>query len=183
MFASDNNGLMLTLPSISPSGAVSAAGTVTFGIGTQSDNALGSAVVITPDGSGNFTTKLNSTTTQLGFIDSGSSALFFLNSTTTGLPNCTGNFVGYYCPGSTQSLTATNTGNNGVTSMVNFSVGPAENLLNSNNDAFSNLGGAGTDATVGPYFDWGLPFFFGRSVFVAIEGKSAGGSTGPYWAY
>jgi hypothetical protein len=32
-------------------------------------------------------------------------------------------------------------------------------------------------------FDWGLPFFFGRSVFTAIEGRSAGGSVGPYMAF
>jgi hypothetical protein len=32
-------------------------------------------------------------------------------------------------------------------------------------------------------FDWGLPFFYGRHVFVAIEGAPTPGGTGPYWAY
>jgi hypothetical protein len=32
-------------------------------------------------------------------------------------------------------------------------------------------------------FDWGVPFFFGRNVFVAIEGSSTPGGTGPYVAY
>jgi hypothetical protein len=32
-------------------------------------------------------------------------------------------------------------------------------------------------------FDWGLPFFFGRNVFVAIQGQSTPGGTAPYWAY
>jgi hypothetical protein len=32
-------------------------------------------------------------------------------------------------------------------------------------------------------FDFGLPFFYGRSVFTAIQGRSAGGFTGPYFAY
>jgi hypothetical protein len=36
---------------------------------------------------------------------------------------------------------------------------------------------------VGPYFDFGLPFFYGRSVFTAIEGKSAGSQIGPFYAY
>ena len=85
MFATDNNGLILTLPSLNAAGAVSEAGTVTFGIGTQSNNALGSAAVLTPNNSGNFTTKFNTTTTPVGFIDSGSSALFFLDSATSGL--------------------------------------------------------------------------------------------------
>ncbi|MBS1228286.1 MAG: hypothetical protein H6R17_1563 [Proteobacteria bacterium] len=33
------------------------------------------------------------------------------------------------------------------------------------------------------YFDWGLPFFFGRRVFTAIEGRSTPGGNGPYVAY
>jgi len=32
-------------------------------------------------------------------------------------------------------------------------------------------------------FDWGLPFFFGRTVFTAIFGKAAPGGTPPYVAY
>jgi len=184
MFAADNNGLMVTLPSIPAVGAISTAGTLSFGIGTQTDNGLGTATVLTPDGSGNFSTTLNSTTTNVAFIDSGSSALFFLSSATTGLAECTGaNFSGFYCPASPQTLTATNKGKNGTSSKVSFSVTEADSLLNSNNDVFSNLAGTGTDPQIGPYFDWGLPFFFGRTVFVAFEGTSAGGTAGPYWAY
>ena len=32
-------------------------------------------------------------------------------------------------------------------------------------------------------FDWGLPFFFGRTIFVAIDGQGAPGGNPPYWAY
>ncbi|MEO5671342.1 MAG: DUF3443 family protein, partial [Ramlibacter sp.] len=32
-------------------------------------------------------------------------------------------------------------------------------------------------------FDWGLPFFFGRNVFVAFTGASTPRGIGPYWAY
>lgn len=189
MFASDNNGVVLSLPNLPATGSSSVTGTLTFGIGTQSDNALGSAVVLTPDGSGNFSTKVNGVTTGVGFIDSGSNGLYFLNATDTGLPLCT-DYVGFYCPTNPVSFTAANTGSNGATSTVPFSVANADTLLNIDNNgensAFSNLGGTGDD-TVDPayglYFDWGLPFFFNRSVFVAFEGQDAAGTTGPYWAY
>jgi hypothetical protein len=181
LFSTDSNGLLLTLPTVPAGGAVSASGTLTFGIGTQSNNALGSAVVLTPDTNGFFSTTLNGTTTSAAFIDSGSSLLFFLQPATAGLTECTGQNAGLYC--STKSLTATNTGSNGQSSSVSFNVESADVLLNSSNDVFSDLAGTGVDAQLGPYFDWGVPFFYGRNVFVAIEGQSAGGTVGPFWAY
>jgi hypothetical protein len=32
-------------------------------------------------------------------------------------------------------------------------------------------------------YDWGLPFFLGRPVFVAIEGTTLGGQPGPAVAF
>jgi hypothetical protein len=32
-------------------------------------------------------------------------------------------------------------------------------------------------------FDWGLPFFYGRKVYTAIESRNTPGGVGPYWAY
>ena len=32
-------------------------------------------------------------------------------------------------------------------------------------------------------FDWGLSFFYGRTVFTAIEGKTTPGGVGPYVAF
>lgn len=184
MFGSDNNGVILSLPNVPVGGAPTVAGTLTFGIGTQSDNALGSAVVLVPDGSGNFTTKFETATTNVGFIDSGSNGLYFLTSAQTGIPECTASgSAGFYCPTSTDSLSATNS-SNGTTSTVSFSVANAESL-NGNDSALPGLAGTGssTNPEFGLYFDWGLPFFYGRSVFVALEGQSAAGTNGPYWAY
>ncbi|MFP3740476.1 DUF3443 family protein, partial [Burkholderia sp. SIMBA_019] len=45
-FATDNNGSILLLPAASSSGEASLSGQLVFGIGTQSNNGLGSAQVI-----------------------------------------------------------------------------------------------------------------------------------------
>ncbi|MGH9359176.1 MAG: DUF3443 family protein, partial [Terriglobia bacterium] len=53
LFPQDNNGVLISLPSIPAGGAPTVSGSLIFGIGTQSDNALGSASVYTTDGNGN----------------------------------------------------------------------------------------------------------------------------------
>ena len=37
--------------------------------------------------------------------------------------------------------------------------------------------------TIPIQFALGIPFFFGRNVFTAIEGQTTPGGTGPYFAY
>jgi hypothetical protein len=66
------------------------------------------------------------------------------------------------------------------TGNVPFQIGDADTLFSSSNWVFGELGAPyGTSG----YFDWGLPFFMGRKVFVGIEETSSGLGTGPYWAY
>ena len=175
-FTADNNGLMIQLPTVAAGGATTIGGTVMFGIGTQSNNALGSAKVFTTDASGNVTTVFNSQSYSNSFIDSGSNGLFFLDAATTGIPVCS-DAKDFYCPNSRLSLSATIRGTNGANSAVNFSVGNADQL-SGRFTAFSELAGPSPGG-----FDWGLPFFFGRTVFVAIEGQSAPGGVAPYIAF
>jgi hypothetical protein len=186
LFASDNNGLLITLPALPDAGLPSTTGTLNFGIGTQGDNALGRAIVQTPNSDGNFTTAFGGASYSSSFIDSGSNALYFLDTKTTGLPACKAS-VGFYCPSTTQSFVATNTGANAQSIPVSFSVTNADTLP-APNWVFGDLGGTSSgggsqSGLPSLYFDWGLPFFFGRTVYVAIEGRSTSGGTGPYWAY
>ncbi len=180
-FGRDNNGVMITMDSIAGSpdlGVVSASGRLTFGIGTQSDNPLGSAQIYSTDSGGNIVSvyPINGTNTSFtGFLDTGSNAIFFLDATTLGIKDCT-DYNFYYCPATTQTYTVTNQGVNGTSGTVTFSVANADALFNANNQnnwAFDNLGGdSGTDLS-SDYFDYGLPFFFGRTVFIGIEGQQA----------
>jgi hypothetical protein len=153
-------------------------GQLIFGIGTQSNNALGTAHVFTLDSNGNLQTVFNGRSYTDSYIDSGSNGLYFLDSATTGLPSCK-KYSGYYCPTTVQNLSGTQRGLNGTTGAVGFNVGNADQLLAIAIDSvYVEVAGdsAGT-------FDWGLPFFFGRTVFTSIEGQSAPGGTGIYVAY
>ena len=178
LFTSDNNGVMIQLPSVPSGGSATLTGSLVFGIGTQSDNALGSASVFTTDAAGNFTTVFNGQSYASSFVDSGSNGLFFLDASTSGLPACS-DTADFYCPPSPRALSATTRGGNGTTATVSFSIDNADRLLNKLSfSVFGELGGPNAGA-----FDWGLPFFYGRSVFTAIEGQSTPGGVGPYWAY
>lgn len=174
----DNNGVLISLASVPASGASSLSGTLVFGIGTQSDNTLGSATVYATDQNGNMQTTFNGATT-VSFIDSGSNALFFNDGS---LPMCSNN-TWAYCPGSSQqTLSATNTGDNNVPSpgtVTSFSIIGADTLGSS--IVAASIAGAYQQ------FDWGLPFFFGRAVYTAINGAGvntgSGTVTGPFFAY
>jgi hypothetical protein len=180
LFANDNNGSAIQLPSVPVNGSAPVSGSLVFGIGTQSNNDLGNATVFTLNTQGEFTTIFNSNSVT-GFIDSGSNGIYFLTSSATGIPTCTGskNASSFYCPTSTLNLSATNRGSNGATNTVKFSVANANNLFtNPVFTAFAGLAGPNPG-----FFDWGLPFFYGRTVFSAIELQSTPAGLGPYWAY
>jgi hypothetical protein len=186
-FALDKNGVIIQLPSIAAGGAPSVPGLMTFGIGTQANNGLRSATVLALDGQGFVSTTFPlGGTTYTSFLDSGSNGLFFLDSMATGLVQCTGkNLSSFYCPAATTNLNAVLLSNNGASAAVTFSVANAARL-NASAFAFSNLAGPmpgfPTDTTV-PGFDWGLPFFFGRSVYTAIEERDTPAGVGPYFAF
>jgi hypothetical protein len=177
LFPTDNNGVMIQFPAVAGNGQATATGSMTFGIGTQANNALGSAKVFTTDSSGNMLTTFGAQSFP-GFIDSGSNGYFFLDGATTSLALCP-DAAFFYCPAATTAETITNHGINGAISAIAFSVGNADTLLN--NDLFSAFGNVGGPSAGN--VDWGLPFFFGRTVFTGIEGQSSSGGVGPYWAY
>ena len=176
-FATDNNGVVIQLAAVDPACAIAVNGTLVFGIDTQANNALGAATILRTDALGNFTTQYNGQSLPASFVDSGSNALFFPST----LPLCASTAAaGYYCPPAVQSLTAANS-SNGVISNVSFNVASAEALIqNATFSAFSTLAGSNP---LGSSFDWGVPFFYGRHVYVAIEQQTTSAGAGPFVAY
>jgi Protein of unknown function (DUF3443) len=176
----DNNGTAITMPALASSSA-EVDGSLIFGIGTKSNNAIpGTATVFGLDANDNFITLFNSQTLNASFIDSGSNGLFFPSTIAT----CTDN-AGFYCPATTQPLTATQEDAAGQNpTVVNFSIENADTLFSSSSDsAFSTLGGPLVCTGSNCSFDWGMPFFYGKTVFTAIDGQSNAFGNLPFWAY
>ena len=179
-FMTDNNGVIVEMPSVADAGALSSTGALVFGIGTQGNNGLGSATVLTTDTSFGFiTVSYKNTSYPNSFIDSGSNLYYFNDSALT---TCTLSGQSFFCPAAQQSLTAINIGANNTQSTVTFKVASANTQFNNNPsfEAFANVAAPNSDAQG---FDFGMPFFYGRFVYTAVEGKNTSGGMGPYFAY
>ena len=171
-FPLDNNGVVIDLPAVAAAGAPSVSGSLIFGIGTQADNTLGGATVLRANTqSGYVTTVSGAQTYSQSYLDSGSNVLFIANA---GLPEC----GLWYCPATTVSASASIAGTDGTSSTVAYSVGNSSTLFNSTNNAFDNLAGI-----TGISFGWGLPFFYGRRIYTAIESRLTSAGSGPYYAF
>jgi hypothetical protein len=171
-FAADNNGVIIDLPAVADLGSASVSGSLIFGIGSQGNNTLGNATVLQPNsGSIYVTSAVGGTTFPQSFFDTGSNGLFFSNAS---LPQCSG----WYCPASEQTYSATFSGTSGSTTAAPFSVANKNTLFATGNAAFANLAGPTSGV-----FDWGLPFFYGRRIFTAIQGQPTPAGLGPYYAF
>lgn len=175
----DNNGVIVQLPGIPPEGAPAVNGFLVLGIDTRFNNASSGATTYAANQYGEFTTNLDGISFIHSFIDSGSNGLFFTPPSTSPLPNCPSPLSDWFCPSSIASLSATNTGAFGFPSgLVPFQIGNFASLIRSSNNVFNDISGFLPGG-----FDWGLPFCFGRNVYVGFEGKGSSLGTGPYWAY
>ncbi|MBC8745407.1 hypothetical protein OKW43_002589 [Paraburkholderia sp. WC7.3g] len=169
-FPLDNNGVIVQMAPVSDTGQSSATGTLVFGIGTQGNNPLAASQVFTTDRFGDLNNSTFNGKTVQAFLDSGSNAYFFSDSTLT---LCASQFAGFYCPSSAQTRTVTLVGLNKVSAAASIGVLSAQTLFaTGSNFAFNTLAGQiGGNAS----FDLGLPFFYGRHVYYHLDQTASGG--------
>lgn len=206
LFQTDNNGVVVELPAVAE-GASSATGILTFGIGTEGNNSLGAQTVLTASSSygtitTTYTTRAGQTLTlPYSYFDTGSNAYYFTDDGIPSVQSCS-TYPGYdaknpdswFCPGSELHLQATNMGLNGAQSTVSFPIGNAYTIFGSSSSGtvFDDLGASSgpqptdcdsqtTDTACA--FDFGFPFFLGRTVYIAFVGANTSWGTGPYFAY
>lgn len=187
-FAVNNNGTLIALPALPDLGAGVAKGRLVFGIGTQPNNQIplsATMYFVDPDpASASYlylTTTLGTSTYADSYIDSGSNALFFDDPT---LPltcqSSSGQAGGWYCPSTLTKRSATLTDYRGTSGPVDLAVANSDALFGTSSLAFSDLAGS---VAQGPRsFVWGLPFFYGRTVFTSIWGQALS-ANGPWVAF
>ena len=193
-FSVNNNGLALTMNAPTSTGQSTGSGTLYFGLGTQANNTFGSSYTVLPtNGSGyiktivaaNNSAGIVAGTKTSSFIDSGSNGLYFDSTLTT----CSG--ATYFdCPDVSSPVTFTvtlagATGSNNKSATVTVS-----NPLTAFGNYYAAIPQLAGDVGNSDMFDWGLPFFYGRTVVLGINGKSYpngfGSATtyvGPYFAF
>jgi hypothetical protein len=174
LFATDNNGLLIDLPAVPLAGATQLTGQLIFGIDTQTNNQLTSTTLLTTDTRGYISTSFSGSSLPNSFIDSGSNGLYFDSAS---LPSCGAS--GFYCPSVPVDLSANLVGLNAQSARVNFSV-LNESTMSGSFTALPALAGSIGDSRT---FDWGLPFFYGRKVFIGIEGSVTAKGNGPFYAF
>lgn len=98
----DGNGVLITLPALSPTHQPTVSGSMILGIGSsgRTNNGLGVATVfgVDPNNNNNFTTVFNTETLTSSFIDSGSNAYFFPSTLTV----CAPPNNAFFCPSTAQ---------------------------------------------------------------------------------
>ncbi|MHB1813420.1 MAG: DUF3443 domain-containing protein [Steroidobacteraceae bacterium] len=189
-FQIDNDGVIVELPSLGPSGTAPAStGALIFGIGTRGNNQLNASTILTTNNYGDITTLFNGQSLPYSYFDTGSNAYYFNDSA---IPDTCMNNSGWFCPSSTLTLKATNEGVNGTEAPVTFLIANAQTLFNEyqSNTAFDDIGAsAGNQSAFCPNgasncaFDFGLPFFFGRDIYIGYQNANTSVGPGPFYAY
>ena len=192
LLPTDNNGVVFRLNSVPATGIPNADGQMILGIGTRPNNSPTAGIVTL---AANTRGEISSTYPGGGIdvplrarFDSGSPEMVLPAGT---VPICLPNTraSGYLCPSDVVNATATMYGNAKTASTaVTFNIANAAAVLESKAVASSGLASAlsitsYSSAVDSPFtvIDWGLPFFFGRSIYFGFEDRTSTLGKGPYY--
>jgi hypothetical protein len=177
LLGTDNNGILINLPAALAVGQESLAGNMIFGVNTQANNQIPSnAKIYSLSSYGTLRTTYNNTALPYSFIDSGSNGLYFND---LSIDQCADLAYQFYCPASTLDLSAViqNSDATVTSDVIHFSIGNADSLLPlSTPTPLTVLPTLGGPLSQSASFDWGLPFFYGRNVFVLFDNNTGYGN-------
>jgi hypothetical protein len=163
-----------------------------LGIGTEPNNAPPAGVTaIGTDDEANFVSIFQGQALTVSFLDTGSWDLSFPPPTSVNIPQCSTEGLTMYCPTSPVSLTTEITGANGGAAMINlgFTVmngatawDESGSLLAFNDIADPGSGLSAFNSFLNSVFDFGLPIFYGKTIYFGMDGMTTTQSLGqgPY---
>jgi len=166
-----NNGIVIDLPAANSSSQKIILGKMILGINTAENNKLKMEDVFFLDENGFLTTIYEGEIYPDSLIDTGSNAIYFPDKS---IATCSLS-RSFYCPVSPLAKSALII-SGPIRQAVDFKVLNAD-LMPRGEAVLPNLTGAK------PVFIWGLPFFYGRKVFLSIGGNSLRGQTKPMIAF
>jgi hypothetical protein len=187
-FPTDNNGLAIQMNSVPSSGAATASGKMVFGLGTRSNNQFPTLQVLATTSQGYLLGTLSSNSALAGgsfsstFLDTGSNGIFF----DSNLPYCGyPNDSGFYCPLADVFFSVVLGSAGAGQANKSFTITNAAALFQNSNTALPTLGGT---LNAQGLLDLGMPFFYGKTVVIGIDGMAATGvgastATGPFYAF
>jgi hypothetical protein len=188
------DGVVLAMPAVTNPGAASATGELIFGLNTRPNNTvplMAKKVMLGVDVNNmdaylNITTQLtrgaNVQTFSSSYLDTGTNGLFFSDTSPSPLALCLGST--WYCPQNLLTLDAVISDGGSTTQNavgVQFQVANAEALFSTSNTAFSGASGAAPTGSTA--FAWGMPFFYGKRVYMSIWDITSFSSPAPWYAW
>jgi len=183
-FSSDNNGVVLSLPSVPATGLSSpVVGTLTFGVSTQANNtpAASTLAIVNDPVYGMFGAQVGGTWYS-AYIDSGTFVMFFNDTADPNLTPCaSGDFnSGLYCPATPQSIPVTfaNTGSTTSIGSITYQVANADVINTPSAIVYSNVAGpiATSNTLSATTMAFGLSAFYGHNMYFLFNGLTAPGT-------
>jgi hypothetical protein len=178
-FSSDNNGVVISLPSIPLSGSASPVmGALIFGVGTQTNNTppAGTIPLFNDPSQGIFNIHAGGHTAQ-AYIDSGTNDLVI-----AGPWAICSDATQYYCPANNTPISMGLYSISGTVPQFNigFTIGNADNLMGEGDVAYNDIAEvASSQSSLTGTFALGLATFFGRTEYFVFNGQSSKLGVGP----
>lgn len=181
LLPTDNNGVAITLPAIvNHAGTSPVSGSLILGIGTQANNTPLGAVGLVTDDNGLVQANLGGKTYP-AFFEILDNLNHFPNP--MGLTACSESsaWSSYFCPSSEQSLSLTFSDK--VDSQTIDAILEVGNAYNEANSSTSHVVWDDVGVTDGSYVVLGSDFFFGKTIYVGLEGLQSPLGIGPYFGF
>jgi hypothetical protein len=184
----DNNGVIVNLPGIPDNGQATVSGTLVLGINTQWDNdpksySANPVVTVTLNSADPLSTSTTADgqTYSMFAADTGSNGFFFTDSNIQNCPKILGFLPSpWYCPPTPCNLAVQTAGSGGSPWNFQLWLRDESMLAATQNLAFNDIGGDMGDPSI---FIAGLPFFYGKQVYIGYTGKSSSLGGGPLYGY